>query len=139
MSESVIKGHIGIGGSVTGEALVAQDSFSARYDLDMINGTFSRESHVPFGKSYNGKGLVLNIAKGGVVTAWMLRAIKETGVTPLALLLNYANPITAQGAAFADFPMIDRFKEDITQMIRTGDTVTVTVDPAAGTVIVNSD
>ena len=45
----------------------------------------------------------------------------------------------AQGAAFADFPMIARFEEDITQIIRTGETVTVTVDPAAGTVIVNSD
>ncbi|MEC8202138.1 MAG: DUF126 domain-containing protein [Pseudomonadota bacterium] len=139
MSERVIKGHIGIGGSVTGEALVAQDNFSARYDLDRINGTFSRESHALFGQSYNGKVLVLNIAKGGVATAWMLRAMKETGVTPLALLLNYANPIMAQGAVFADFPMIDRFEEDITQIIRTGDTVTVTVDPAAGTVIVNSD
>ena len=139
MSESVIKGHIGIGGSVTGEALVAHDNFSVRYDLDMINGTFSRESHVLFGQSYNGKGLVLNIAKGGVVTAWMLRAMKETGVTPLALLLNYANPIMAQGAAFADFPMIARFEEDITKIIRTGETVTVTVNPAAGTMIVNSD
>ena len=139
MSERVIKGHIGIGGSVTGEALVAQDSFSARYDLDMINGTFSRESHALFGQNYNGKVLVLNIAKGGVATAWMLRAMKETGVTPLALLLNYANPIMAQGAAFADFPMIDRFEEDITQIIRTGDTVTVTVDPAAGTVTVHFD
>ena len=40
MSERVTKSHIGIGGSVTGEALVAQDNFSARYDLDRINGTF---------------------------------------------------------------------------------------------------
>ncbi len=139
MSERVIKGHIGIGGSVTGEALVAQDNFSARYDLDRINGTFSRESHALFGQSYNGKVLVLNIAKGGVATAWMLQAMKETGVTPLALLLNYANPIMAQGAAFADFPMIARFEEDITKIIRTGETVTVTVNPAAGTMIVNSD
>ncbi|MEC8172782.1 MAG: DUF126 domain-containing protein, partial [Pseudomonadota bacterium] len=94
----MIKGHIGIGESVSGEALVAQDNFSARYDLDRINGTFSRESHALFGQSYNGKVLVPNIAKGGVVTAWMLRAMKETSVTPLALLLNYANPIMAQGA-----------------------------------------
>ena len=137
MSERVIKGHIGIGGSVTGEALVAQDNFSARYDLDRINGTFPRESHALFGQSYNGKVLVLNIAKGGVATAWMLRAMKETGVTPLALLLNYANPIMAQGAGYAEFPMIDRFEKDITQIIRTGDTVTV--DPAAGTVTVHSD
>ena len=139
MSERVIKGHIGIGGPVTGEAVIAQDNFSARYDLDRINGTFSRESHALFGQSYNGKVLVLNIAKGSVATAWMLRVTKETGVTSLAPLLNYANPIMAQGAAFADFPMIARFEEDITKIIRTGETVTVTVNPAAGTMIVNSD
>jgi predicted aconitase with swiveling domain len=136
MSVRVIKGHIGIGDTVTGEALVAYDNFSARYDLDRINGTFSRESHVLFKQSYDGKVLVLNIAKGGVATAWMLREMKETGVTPLALLLNYANPIMAQGAAFADFPMIDRFEGDITKMVKTGDMVTV--NPAEGTVSVRS-
>jgi predicted aconitase with swiveling domain len=136
MSVRVIKGHIGIGATVTGEALVAQDNFSARYDLDRINGTFSRESHALYGQSYDGKVLVLNIAKGGVATAWMLRAMMEIGVAPLALLLNYANPIMAQGAAFADFPMIDRFEMDITQIIHTGDRVTV--NPAEGSVSVHS-
>ena len=134
MSRRVIKGHVGIGARVTGEALVAHDNFSARYDLDRIGGKFSRPSHKLFGQSYVGKVLVLNIAKGGVATAWMLRAMKETGIAPVALLLNYANPIMAQGAAHADFPLIDRFAEDITQAIRTGETVTV--DPETGTVTV---
>jgi hypothetical protein len=137
MSERIIKGHVGIGGTVSGEALVAHDNFSARYDLDRINGTFSRPTHQLFGQNYDGKILVLNIAKGGVATAWMLRAMKETGVIPKALLLNYANPIMAQGAAHADFPMIDRFEEDITEAIKTGDRVTV--NPADGTVIVHED
>ena len=135
MSERIIKGHVGIGGTVSGEALVAHDNFSARYDLDRINGTFSRPTHQLFGQNYDSKILVLNIAKGGVATAWMLRAMKETGVIPKALLLNYANPIMAQGAAHADFPMIDRFEEDITEAIKTGDRVTV--NPADGTVIVH--
>ena len=135
MSVRIIKGHVGIGGTVSGEALVAHDNFSARYDLDRINGTFSRPTHQLFGQNYDGKILVLNIAKGGVATAWMLRAMKETGVIPKALLLNYANPIMAQGAAHADFPMIDRFEEDITEAIKTGDRVTV--NPADGTVIVH--
>ena len=135
MSERIIKGHVGIGGTVSGEALVAHDNFSARYDLDRINGTFSRPTHQLFGQNYDGKILVLNIAKGGVATAWMLRAMKETGVIPKALLLNYANPIMAQGAAHADFPMIDRFEEDITEAIKNGDRVTV--NPADGTVIVH--
>tara|TARA_A100000164_G_scaffold319589_1_gene301282 strand:+ start:69 stop:482 length:414 start_codon:yes stop_codon:yes gene_type:complete len=137
MSERIIKGHVGIGGTVSGEALVAHDNFSARYDLDRINGTFSRPTHQLFGQNYDGKILVLNIAKGGVATAWMLRAMKETGVIPKALLLNYANPIMAQGAAHADFPMIDRFEEDITEAIKTGDRVTV--NPADGTVIMHED
>jgi predicted aconitase with swiveling domain len=137
MSKRIIKGHIGIGETVTGEALVAHDNFSARYDLDRINGTFSRPTHKLFGQNYDGKILVLNIAKGGVATAWMLRAMKETGVIPKALLLNYANPIIAQGAAHADFPMIDRFEEDITAVIKSGDQVTV--NPAEGTVTVHGD
>jgi len=34
-----------------GPALVAQDGFSARYDLDRIAGTFSRPSHKLAGQS----------------------------------------------------------------------------------------
>ena len=129
-------GHIGIGDPVKGEALVAKDNFSARYDLDRINGKFSRPSHKLFGQYYNGKVLVLNAAKGGVATAWMLRAMSHSGVSPLALVLNYANPIIAQGAAHANFPLIDRFEHDITEVISTGDIVTV--DPLQGTVTVHT-
>ncbi len=134
MTARIIKGHVGIGAPVTGPALVAADNFSARYDLDRINGTFSRPSHQLFGQSYLGKVLVLNIAKGGVATAWMLYEMASRGKAPLALLLNYANPIMAQGAAHADFPLIDRFECDITEVIRTGQTVSV--DPSAGLVTV---
>jgi predicted aconitase with swiveling domain len=130
------RGHVGIGSSVTGPALVASDNFSARYDLDRIAGTFSRPSHRLFGESYLGKVLVLNVAKGGVATAWMLYEMAARDRAPLALVLNYANPIMAQGAAHADFPLIDRFDCDITRAIRSGETITV--DPAAGTVTVHS-
>ena len=34
--------HAGIGPVVEGTALVADDNFSARYDLDRIRGVFSR-------------------------------------------------------------------------------------------------
>ena len=63
--------------------------------------------------------------------------MKETSVIPKALLLNYANPIMAQGAAHADFPMIDRFEEDITAAIKSGDRVTV--NPTEGTVTVHEN
>ena len=46
-------------------------------------------------------------------------------MAPAALLLNRANPIMVQGAAFAGLPFIDRFEVDITRSLRTGDTVIV--------------
>ena len=82
-----------------------------------------------------GRVLVLNIAKGGVATSWMLHQMKTREMAPVALVLNFANTIMAQGAAFADLSLIDRFDGDVTQAIRTGEKVTV--DPAAGTVTVH--
>ena len=64
----------------------------------------------------------------------MLHTMKDRRMAPAALLLNSANPIIAQGAAFAGFPLIDRFENDITSMIETGDPVHV--DPASGIVTV---
>ena len=130
----VLQGHRGIGPAVTGPALVAHDNFSARYDLDRIRGVFSRPAHALHGQRYVAKVLVLNAAKGGVATAWMLREMIERGMAPAALLLNVANPIMAQGAAFAGLPLIDRFASDVTAAVRTGDLVEV--DPAAGRITV---
>jgi hypothetical protein len=128
----LLKCHPGIGPSVTGLALVAKDNFSARYDLDRKAGIFSRPTHALAGQSYAGRILVLDQAKGGVATAWMLHEMKSRGVVPLALVLNRVNPILAQGAAFGDVTMVDRFEKDVTDLIQTGDELRI--DPAAGTV-----
>ena len=123
--------HTGIGPSVSGEALVAADNFSARYDLDRIKGVFSRPQHQLFGQSYKDKILVLNTAKGGVATAWMLHEMVARGVAPKALVLNSANTILAQGAAMANMTLVDRFVDgDITKLTKTGQMLTV--NPQAG-------
>ncbi len=120
-----IRGHPGMGPDVAGPALVACDNFSARYDLDRKAGVFSRPSHALYGESYVGKILVLNAAKGGVATSWMLYNMAAEGMAPLALLLNRANPVMAQAAAFAGLAFTDRFETDITKAIHTGDQVQV--------------
>lgn len=129
MNEEVfreLRCHPGIGGEVTGEALVTDDNFSARYDLDRIKGVFSRPQHKLVGESYVDKILVVNTAKGGVATAWMLKEMASRGMAPKAILLNNANTILAQGAAFADMALCDRFADgDVTKLIATGDRVTV--------------
>jgi len=127
----ILRGHAGIGHTVRGEALVAQDNFSARYDLDRLKGVFSRPQHKLFGHSYVDKILILNAAKGGVASAWMLREMVSRNMGPKALILNFANPIMAQGAAYADLPLLDRFEFDVTSFVESGDIVEV--DPVAGT------
>ena len=134
----VLRCHPGIGPAVSGTALVAADNFSARYDLDRRRGIFTRPSHKLAGESYADRILVLDGAKGGVATAWMLHDMAARGIVPRALIFNRVNPIIAQGAVFGGVALVDRFTGDVTALFHTGDELRV--DPAAGTVeILNRD
>jgi predicted aconitase with swiveling domain len=119
-----------MGRIVRGTALVARDGFSARYDLDRIAGVFSRPTHKLAGQSYVDKILVLDTAKGGVASAWMLHEMRSRGAVPLALVFNSVNPILAQGAALADVPMLAGFDDDITTAVPNG--AEVEVNPETG-------
>ena len=123
-----------MGQKVQGEALVAKDGFSARYDLDRAKGVFSRPTHKLAGQSYVGKVLVLETAKGGVATAWMLHDMRSRGMVPAALVFNSVNPILAQGAALGEITMLAGFDEDITMAIPNG--ASVEIDPQARTIAV---
>ena len=127
----IFRARHAIGARVKGEALVAHDGFSARYDLDRIKGVFSRPSHKLAGQSYVGRILVLDTAKGGVASSWMLHEMATRGVVPLALVLNSVNPILAQGAAFGNVPLLAGFDGDITGQVPNG--ATLEIDPAART------
>jgi predicted aconitase with swiveling domain len=129
MSGQIFYAAAGMGRKVRARALVASDGFSARYDLDRIRGVFSRSDHKLAGESYGGKVLVLDAAKGGVATAWMLYEMTARAIMPAALVLNRVNPIMVQGAALADFTMISGFDLDITKAIPNG--AEVEIDPAA--------
>ena len=121
----MIFGKKGIGENVIGEALVANDNFSARYDLDREKGVFSRKLHKLYNQSYVDKILVLNSAKGGVATSWMLRNMKLNNKSPKALILNSTNPIMVQAVAFADITLVHNFDTDITSCFKTGDTLNI--------------
>lgn len=120
-----------MGPAVRGEALVAKDGFSARYDLDRIAGIFSRPAHKLAGQSYVGKILVLDTSKGGVASAWMLAEMRSRDKVPLAIVFNTVNPILVQGAALADIPMMAGFDADVTALVPTG--AEVELDPAKKT------
>ncbi|MFN0163996.1 MAG: aconitase X swivel domain-containing protein [Burkholderiales bacterium] len=120
-----------MGRLVEGIAMVASDGFSARYDLDRIKGVFSRPTHKLAGRSYIDRILILDTAKGGVASAWMLNEMRSRNIMPLALVLNSVNPIIAQGAAFGDLPLMAGFDVDVTSSIADG--ARVRVDPSGRT------
>jgi predicted aconitase with swiveling domain len=128
----VFKARHAMGAKVRGEALVAKDGFSARYDLDRIKGIFSRPAHKLAGQSYVGRILVLDTSKGGVASAWMLAEMRSREKVPLAIVFNTVNPILVQGAALGDITMLAGFDEDITAAIADG--AQVEIDPEARTI-----
>jgi uncharacterized protein len=131
MTAKIFRARHAMGLAVRGPALVAHDGFSARYDLDRSAGIFSRPTHKLAGRSYVGKILVLDTAKGGVASAWMLYEMKSRGIAPLGFVFNSVNPILAQGAALGEIAMLAGFDRDITAVIPDG--AEVELDPTAGT------
>ena len=131
MSQRILHARHAMGRKVSGEALVAKDGFSARYDLDRLRGVFSRPAHKLVGQSYVGKILVLDTAKGGVATAWMLHEMRSRNMAPLAIVFNTVNTILAQGAALGDVSMLAGFDEDVTAAVPHG--ARVEIDPQAKT------
>ncbi len=121
-----------MGSRIVGEALVAHDGFSARYDLNRLSGVFSRPTHKLNGQSYVNKVLVLDTAKGGVATAWMLYEMRARNMAPAAIVLNSINSILVQGAALGDVAILAGFEVDITSKISHGSVVEV--DPQARTI-----
>jgi predicted aconitase with swiveling domain len=132
---NLLRARQAMGDTVRGIALVAHDGFSTRYDLDRIRGIFSRPDHKLAGQSYIGRVLVLDTAKGGVASAWMLNEMRSRAVVPLALVFNSVNPILVQGAALADLPMLAGFDVDITTAIPHGCEVEVNPSLRALTVL----
>jgi predicted aconitase with swiveling domain len=90
------------------------------------------------GQSYVGKILVLDTAKGGVASAWMLHEIQSRGIVPLALVFNSVNPILAQGAALGDVPMLAGFDQDITVAIPNGAELEINPEKRTLTIVAHS-
>lgn len=131
MKETLLQARHGIGRKVVGQALVAKDGLSARYDLNRLQGVFSRPAHKLVGQSYVGRVLVLDTAKGGVATAWMLHEMQSRDMAPLAIVFNTVNTILVQGAALGGVSMLAGFDDDVTMRVPHG--ALVEIDPQAKT------
>lgn len=133
-TSGILIGPPGFGETLDAEALVSQDGFSARYDLDHTTGTISREAHDLFGESVIGKVLVVTTAKGGTATGWRLLDLVRRGTAPAALVFRRTNPVMVQGAVLAGIPIMHALDPDPVESLRTGDRLRL--EPAEGRITV---
>jgi uncharacterized protein len=113
---------------VEGEALVSDEGFSPRYDLDRWTGFITKPGHKLEGTSIKDKICFFPTAKGGIAAGWAFNDIKGKGIAPRAFIFGVTNPVMVQGAILADIVISEGWSPDPRVVLRTDDWVRV--DPA---------
>jgi predicted aconitase with swiveling domain len=118
-----LSGGRGIGDPVRGPALVSQQGFGVRYDLDPERGVIANPGHDLFGHSIAGQILICPYPTGGVGASWVLADLEDRGLAPMALVFRRTSPIFVQGAMFARIPIIHDLDDDPCTAIQSGDEI----------------
>lgn len=120
-----IKVKRAFGSVVEGEAVVSDEGFSPRYDLDRWTGVITKPGHKLEGVNIRNKILFFPTAKGGIAAGWAFYDIKAKGIAPKAFIFGVTNPVMVQGAVFAEMTITEGWSRDPRGCIHTGDTVRV--------------
>jgi hypothetical protein len=108
---------------VEGEAVVSDEGFSPRYDLDRWSGLITKPGHKLEGLSIAEKICFFPTAKGGIAAGWAFFDIKSKGIAPKAFVFGVTNPVMVQGAVLAGIPITEGWSPDPRTVLRTGDFV----------------
>jgi predicted aconitase with swiveling domain len=115
----------GFGAPVEGEALVSEEGFSPRYDLDRWSGLITKPGHKLEGQSIKDRICFFPTAKGGIAAGWAFNDIRAKGIAPRAFIFGVTNPVMVQGAILAEIPITEGWDPDPRGRIATGDWVRV--------------
>lgn len=132
MSASVFTVKQASGSAVEAQVLVNPASFSPRYDLDRVSGSFSRTGHPLRGHKLAGKILASPDVQGGVAGGWAFLAMRGAGVGPAALIFGLTNPVMVQGAVTAGLTIVAGIEPGFFDAVKNGDWLRI--DPVAMTV-----
>ncbi len=110
---------------VEGEALVSEEGFSPRYDLDRWSGLITKPGHKLEGLSIVDKVCFFPTAKGGIAAGWAFYDIRAKGIAPKAFLFGVTNPVMVEGAVFSGITITEGFDRSPREVVKTGDRVRV--------------
>ena len=113
---------------VEGEAVISEEGFSPRYDLDRWSGVITKPGHKLEGVNIRDKICFFPTAKGGIAAGWAFFDIKNKGIAPRAFIFGVTNPVMVQGALFANITITEGWSRKPGEVLRNGDWVRV--DPS---------
>lgn len=113
------------GEAVEGEAVVSEEGFSPRYDLDRWSGIVTKPGHQLEGMSLKDKICFFPTAKGGIAAGWAFFDIKWKKIAPKAFIFGVTNPVMVQGAVFAGITITEGWDPHPREVVATGDWVRV--------------
>ena len=113
---------------VEGEAVISEEGFSPRYDLNRWTGVITKPGHRLEGVNIRDKICFFPTAKGGIAAGWAFFDIKNKGIAPLAFLFGVTNPVMVQGALFANITITEGWSRKPAEVFSNGDWVRV--DPS---------
>jgi hypothetical protein len=129
MTEKSFLCQQGLGEAIEAPALVSTYTFSPRYDLDRLGGTFSRAGHPLQGEPIAGKILVCPGVQGGIAGGWAFLMMRGRGVGFAGLVFGEVNPVMVQGAAAAGIPIVSGVDQEIFTALKNHQTIRL--DPKA--------
>ncbi len=134
MTQPIATIHVqrAFGAIVEGEAVVSEEGFSPRYDLDRWSGDITKPGHKLEGTNIGNKICFFPTAKGGIAAGWAFYDIQHKGIAPKAFIFGVTNPVMVQGAVFAGITITEGWSAEPSEIVRTGDWVRV--DPQRKTI-----
>lgn len=123
-----IKGEVVKSGKAQGEALVTKSPISFLGGVNPDTGKIIEADHDLEGKSIENKILIFPHGKGSTVGSYVIYQLAENKKAPAGMININTEPIVATGAIIADIPLIHRLEENPTEVIKSGDSVTINGD-----------
>jgi predicted aconitase with swiveling domain len=124
-------------GIADGELLISSEPISFLSGVDPNTGIVVEHGHPLEGQSIAGRVLAFPYGKGSTVGSYVIYALKQNDLAPVAIINTEAEPIIAVGAIIAGIPMVDRLPPEFsrlspgTRVTVNGDTGEVSCDGAA--------
>ena len=125
MSAARLRVARAFGPPVEGVALLSEEGFSPRYDLDRWSGVITKAGHKLEGQNIKDKVCFFPTAKGGIAAGWAFHDLQWKKIAPKAFIFGVTNPVMVQGAVFAGITITEGWTPHPGRALKTGDWVRV--------------